>query len=76
MKPVQWGVISTAKIGIEKVIPGMMRSPDLTVAAIASRDITRARREAKALGIAKAYGSYDELAGGPGHRGYLQSAAQ
>ncbi|MDP9138845.1 MAG: Gfo/Idh/MocA family oxidoreductase [Pseudomonadota bacterium] len=65
MKPVVWGVISTAKIGVEKVIPGMLRSPDLTVAAIASRDITRARRQAKALGIARAYGSYDELLADP-----------
>jgi predicted dehydrogenase len=65
MKPVTWGIISTAKIGTEKVIPGMMRSPNLKVAAIASREIARARRDARALGIAKAYGSYDELLADP-----------
>ncbi len=28
MKPLKWGVVSTAKIGLEKVIPAMASSPD------------------------------------------------
>jgi predicted dehydrogenase len=61
MKPVKWGVISTAKIGVEKVIPGMLKSPDIEVAAIASRKLATAKAVAAKLGIPKAYGSYEEL---------------
>ncbi len=65
MKPVTWGIVSTAKIGTEKVIPGMMRSSGVEVRAIASRDVARAQRQATALGIPRAYGSYDELLADP-----------
>jgi predicted dehydrogenase len=61
MEPVRFGVISTAKIGTQKVIPAMQRSERCKIVAIASRDPTRARAAADALGIPKAYGSYAEL---------------
>jgi predicted dehydrogenase len=61
MEPVRFGVISTAKIGIRKVIPALQRSARCRVLAIASRDPTRARAAAEALGIPRAYGSYAEL---------------
>ena len=61
MKPVQWGILSTAKIGIQKVIPAMQRSASCQIAAIASRDLATAQKAASSLGIPKAYGSYDEL---------------
>jgi predicted dehydrogenase len=61
MKPVKWGIISTANIGMQKVIPGMMKSKLLQVAGIASRDLRRAKAAAKSLGIDKAYGSYEEM---------------
>jgi predicted dehydrogenase len=61
MEPVRFGIISTAKIGMQKVIPAMQRSAHCTIAAIASRDLSRARAAAETLGIPKAYGSYDEL---------------
>ena len=61
MEPVRFGVISTAKIGIQKVIPAMQQSARCRVLAIASRDLTRARAAADALGIPRAYGSYAEL---------------
>lgn len=57
----RWGVLSTANIGLKKVIPGMQQGRLTTVTAIASRDIARARAAADRLGIAKAYGSYEEL---------------
>ena len=62
---IRWGVISTALIGTEKVIPGMQRSKRGTVDAIASRDLKRAKAAAKELGIQKAYGSYEELLADP-----------
>jgi predicted dehydrogenase len=65
MKPVRWGILSTANIGVAKVVPGMMTSPDVDVVAIASRDLGRAEAAAKKLGIGKAYGSYEELLADP-----------
>jgi predicted dehydrogenase len=65
MKPVIWGILSTAKIGMEKVIPAMLTSPELEVRAIASRDGGKAKRAAKQLGIATAYDSYEKLLADP-----------
>ena len=62
---VRWGVISTANIGTEKVIPGMMKSRELEIRAIASRTLPTARRWAKKLGIPVAYGSYEDLLNDP-----------
>lgn len=62
---IRWGIISTAKIGTEKVIPGMQKMATCQIAAIASRDLSRARQAAERLGIAKAYGSYEELLADP-----------
>ena len=61
MKPVRWGVLSTANIGIVKVIPGMLKSKMLEVAAIASRSLPTAQAAAAKLGIPSAYGSYEAL---------------
>ena len=65
MKKVVWGVLSTAKIGRDRVLPGMRKSDLLEIRAIASRDEARARSAAEALGIPKAYGSYDALFADP-----------
>jgi predicted dehydrogenase len=62
---IRWGVLSTAKIGVEKVMPAIQRSKFGEVAAIASRDKARAEAVAGSLGIAKAYGSYAELLADP-----------
>ncbi len=64
-RKIRWGVISTAEIGTGKVIPGMQRSKRGVVAAIASRDLKRAKRAAAKLGIEKAYGSYEALIADP-----------
>ena len=58
---VRWGVLSTANIGLKKVIPGMQRGALTAVTAIASRSLESAQKAAAELGIAKAYGSYEEL---------------
>jgi predicted dehydrogenase len=65
MKKVVWGVLSTAKIGLERVIPGMLKSPLCEIRAIASRTPAAARKAAGQFGIPKAYGSYDELLADP-----------
>jgi predicted dehydrogenase len=61
----RWGVLSTANIGLKKVIPAMQLGQLTTVTAIASRDLAKARSAADALDIAKAYGSYEELIADP-----------
>ena len=66
MKPVAWGVLGTAKIWRERVLPGMRKSPLVEIRAIASRDEARARAAAAALGIPHAYGSYEALLADPG----------
>jgi predicted dehydrogenase len=64
-KKVRWGILSTANIGMQKVTPAIMKSPHSEVVAIASRDLSKARAAADQLGIAKAYGSYEELFADP-----------
>lgn len=61
MMKVSWGVLSTAKIGIEKVIPAMQKGKYSQISAIASRRIEKAKEAARQLGIPKAYGSYGKL---------------
>lgn len=65
MQPLRFGVISTARIGLERVIPAMQNGHAVSIEAIASRDLDRARDVAQKLGIAKAYGSYAELLADP-----------
>ena len=65
MSKIRWGVLSTAKIGIEKVIPAMQQSEFCEIVAIASSRIEKAQAAATKLGIPKAYGSYEELLNAP-----------
>src|SRR5256886_16542833 len=58
---VKWGVLGAASIATKKVIPGMQKGEWSEIAAIASRDLNKARDAAKKLGIPKAYGSYEEM---------------
>jgi predicted dehydrogenase len=61
VEKVRWGVLGVAAIAVKKVIPAMQRGTWSTVTAIASRDRQKAEQAAHALGIPKAYGSYEEL---------------
>ncbi len=61
MSKVRWGIISTANIGIKKVIPAMQQSEHCEIVAIASRRLETAKSAAQQLGIPTAYGSYEEL---------------
>ena len=64
-KKVKWGVLSTAKIGVTKVIPGMQLGECSEIVAIASRDGKKAEEVARKLRIPKAYWSYEELLADP-----------
>lgn len=65
MKKVRWGILSTAAIGVKKVIPAMQASACCDVAAIASQSSEKALAAADKLGIRKSYGSYEELLNDP-----------
>jgi predicted dehydrogenase len=62
---VRWGVLGVARIATHQVIPAMQAGTWATVEAIASRDSARARNAATALGVPKAFGSYEELLDDP-----------
>ncbi|MTI42880.1 putative dehydrogenase [Roseibium hamelinense] len=58
---VRWGILSTAKIGRTKVVPGIQRSRTGVPLAIASRNRESAQKAANELGIERAYESYEDL---------------
>jgi predicted dehydrogenase len=57
----RWGVLGVAGIAVKKVIPAMQKGERTIITAIASRKIEKAQEAAAKLGIAQAYGSYEEL---------------
>ena len=61
----RWGILSTAKIGREHVIPQLQDSENGVVTAIASRDHGRARALADRFGVPLAFASYEELLASP-----------
>jgi predicted dehydrogenase len=64
-RKVRWGVLGAASIAVRRAIPGMQKGEWCEIAAIASRDLDKARQAAQSLGIPKAYGSYEELLADP-----------
>ncbi len=64
-RTLRWGVLGTARIALDKVIPGLRQSPSSLVAAIASRDPARAAEAAARAGIGRAHGSYEALLADP-----------
>jgi predicted dehydrogenase len=62
---VRWGILSTANIGVGKVIPAMQKGEFCEISALASRDLRKAKEEANKLGIQRAYGTYEELINDP-----------
>jgi predicted dehydrogenase len=65
MPKLRWGILSSAKIGREKVIPAIQSSLHGEVVAIASRTQASADQAAQALGIKHAYASYEALLADP-----------
>ncbi len=62
---IRWGILGAANIARKRFIPGVSRTSNGVVAAIASRDGAKAREAAAALGIPRAYDSYDALIADP-----------
>lgn len=57
----RWGVLSTAKIGREQVIPAICDAENGVLAAVASRDESRARALADRFGAPHAFGCYEAM---------------
>lgn len=62
---IRFGILSTAKIARVHVVPAMQDARNVSVTAIASRNIGRAAEVSKNLNIPTAYGSYEELLRSP-----------
>jgi predicted dehydrogenase len=65
MTTLRWGILSTASIATEKVIPGILAADRCEVVAIGSRDEARARIAAERHGIPRVHGSYAALLADP-----------
>jgi predicted dehydrogenase len=65
MKKVRWGIMSTANIGRQKVIPAMQAGALCEVVAIASRNKEQATAAATQLKIPVVYDSYEALLSDP-----------
>jgi predicted dehydrogenase len=61
MQPVNWGVLSTSTFATERFLPGLRKSSLVRLAAAGSRNLERAQAFARTNGIARAYGSYDQV---------------
>lgn len=61
----RWGILSTATIATEHVIPAILNSDNGVVQAIASRNIARSKSVAKRFGVPQAFGNYEELLANP-----------
>jgi predicted dehydrogenase len=58
---INWGILGTATIALEKVIPALKQTMFSRVEAIASRNIQKSRKITKLFNIPLAYGSYEDL---------------
>jgi predicted dehydrogenase len=66
MNVVRIGILGSARISEAALIGAARKVPEVTVAAVAARDLGRAEALALQHGIPLAYGSYDELLADPG----------
>lgn len=57
----RFGILSTAKIGRELVVPAIQDAENCVVTAIASRDLVKARAMADRFSVPHAFGSYEEM---------------
>lgn len=62
---IRWGSLSTARIARNAVVPAAELVDNSRFTAVASRDLEKAKAFADELGLAKAYGSYEELLDDP-----------
>lgn len=66
MKKLRWGILSTAKIGRQFLIPALHESEHAEVVAVASRDRSRGEAFAKENRIPRVHDGYEALLADPG----------
>lgn len=64
-QPIRWGILSTANIANRRVVPALKATRNGVVAAVASRNLEKARAFADTHAILKSYGNYEELLADP-----------
>jgi predicted dehydrogenase len=64
MKTIRWGILGLGTIA-KAFVTGLRAIPDAEVVAVGSRSADKARTFAAEYGVARAHGSYAELAGDP-----------
>lgn len=57
----RFGILSTARIGRDHVVPAIQDAENCVVTAVASRDLSRARQMANRFSVPHAFGSYEEM---------------
>jgi len=57
----KWGILGTAKIARQALVPGIRDAEGSELYAVASRDPDSAARFAAELGVSKSFGSYESL---------------
>ncbi len=60
-KKIKWGILSTASIAVEHVIPAMLKCTHCDIVAIASRSANKAKEAASKFNIPTSYDSYEQL---------------
>jgi len=65
MDELRWGILSTANIATEKVIPGILKAELCRIVAVGSRDVGRANAVANRYDIPNVHGSYEALLADP-----------
>jgi xylose dehydrogenase (NAD/NADP) len=60
-----WGILSTARIGVNSVIPAIKQSKNGNLVAIASRTQEKADRVGRSFGIPRCFSSYEGLLNTP-----------
>ncbi len=57
----RFGILSTAKIARDAVMPAIQDAENAVITAVASRDLAKARALADRFGVPHAFGSYEEM---------------
>jgi predicted dehydrogenase len=65
MSKLRWGVLSTSKFALTKILPAMQHCRYSEAVAVASRDLAKAQAFAAQFNLPKAYGSYEALLADP-----------
>src|SRR5437867_7355549 len=61
MRKVRWGVLGVSNFAPKRTVPGVLETPTLELLGVASRAAAKAEAFRAEFGLARAYGSYEEM---------------